>query len=153
MEAETEALLFMASRAQLVRERMRPVLEAGHDVLLDRFFLSTYAYQVAGRGLREDLVRAANSVATGGLVPTLTLLLQGVSAETGLARAAHRGGHDRMERNTPEFHARVHAAFASYAAPAWQAAHPECGPIITVNAKGTPADVAERVRQALDANA
>ena len=53
----TEALLFMASRAQLVEREIRPALERGEVVLVDRFFLSTYAYQVAGRGLPESEVR------------------------------------------------------------------------------------------------
>ncbi|MBW7932941.1 MAG: dTMP kinase, partial [Gemmatimonadaceae bacterium] len=71
----TEALLFMASRAALVDEQVRPALARGEIVLLDRFFLSTYAYQVGGRGLPEDAVRDANAFATGGLVPDVTVLL------------------------------------------------------------------------------
>ena len=65
----------MASRAQVVAAVIRPALDRGEFVLLDRFFLSTYAYQVAGRGLPEDEVRRANALATDGLVPDLTLLL------------------------------------------------------------------------------
>src|SRR5579862_8111730 len=61
-----EALLFMASRAQLVERVVRPALDGHEVVLVDRFFLSTYAYQGAGRGLSEDDLRAANHVATGG---------------------------------------------------------------------------------------
>ena len=64
---------------------------------LDRFFLSTYAYQIAGHGLPEEEVREANRFATGGLVPDLTLLLT-YPVREGLARAAHRdSAHDRME--------------------------------------------------------
>src|SRR5881227_3491928 len=70
-----EALLFMASRAQLVEREIRPALASGAIVLVDRFFLSTYAYQGVGRGLSEDDLRAANSMATSGLVPDRTLLL------------------------------------------------------------------------------
>ncbi len=142
-----EALLFMASRAQLVQTLVRPALDAGHVVLLDRFFLSTYAYQGAGRGLPEGEVRQANGVATSGLVPDLTLLLT-LPVHEGLARAEQRGGgtRDRMERNADEFHQRVSAAFARFAAPAWQAAHAECGPIVTVEASGSPDEVFARVR-------
>src|SRR3982750_806491 len=68
-----EALLFMASRAQLVEREIRPALERGDIVLVDRFFLATYAYQIAGHGLPEDEVRVANRFATRGLSPDLTL--------------------------------------------------------------------------------
>ena len=54
MDARAEALLFMASRAQMVAEELRPALASGEHVLLDRFFLSTYAYQIGGRGLPEQ---------------------------------------------------------------------------------------------------
>jgi dTMP kinase len=140
-----EALLFMASRAQLVETLVRPGLEAGHVVLLDRFFLSTYAYQGAGRGLPESEVRQANAVATSGLVPDLTLLMT-LPVREGLARAEQRGVRDRMERNADEFHHRVSDAFAAFAAPEWQARHPECGPIVTVNASGSEDDVFRRIR-------
>ncbi len=139
-----EALLFMASRAQLVRDELRPALDAGTTVLLDRFFLSTYAYQIAGRQMREQEVQAANALATQGLTPDLTILLT-LNAEEGLLRAGARGGHDRMEGSGAEFHARVEAAFAEFATPVWQQGHPECGPIVAVSASGSVEDVAARV--------
>jgi dTMP kinase len=144
-----EALLFMASRAQLVERVVRPSLAAGHLVLLDRFFLSTYAYQGAGRGLPADEIRQANAVATSGQVPDLTLLLT-LPVGEGLARAERRGARDRMERNADEFHTRVAAAFAAFADADWQARHPECGPIIVIDASGSPDEVFERVRAAVD---
>ena len=140
-----EALLFMASRAQLVETLVRPALELGHDVLLDRFFLSTYAYQGAGRGLPEAEVRRANAVATNGLVPDLTLLMTLPVAE-GLARAEQRGERDRMERNADDFHHRVGDAFARFAEAGWQAEHPECGPIVIADASGSADEVFARVR-------
>jgi dTMP kinase len=146
-----EALLFMASRAQLVEREIRPALERGEVALLDRFFLSTYAYQIAGHGLPEDDVRAANRFATGGLVPDLTLLLSYPVTE-GLARAARRAAaHDRMEAMGEAFHRRVAAAFATFADPSWQSDHPECGPIVGVDAEGREEDVTERVSAALRA--
>jgi dTMP kinase len=146
-----EALLFMASRAQLVESEIRPALAAGNVVVLDRFFLSTYAYQAGGRGLGEEEVRAANRFATGGLVPDLTLLLE-MPVGDGLSRAAARaGGRDRMERAEDEFHRRVAAAFSRFADEAWQRAHPECGPIARVDARGSEEDVAGRVLNALAA--
>jgi dTMP kinase len=146
-----EALLFMASRAQLVEREIRPALERGEVVLLDRFFLSTYAYQVAGHGLPEAEVRAANRFATDGLSPDVTLLFT-FPVEAGLARAARRpAAHDRMEAMGEPFHRRVADAFGTYADPAWQANHPECGPIIPVDAEGSEEQVMARVRSALRA--
>jgi dTMP kinase len=150
LDARTEALLFMASRAELVAGELRPALEAGHTVLLDRFFLSTYAYQVGGRGLSEPDVVAANRIATGGLVPDLTVLLA-MSSDAGMARAEGRGPADRMERLGAAFHRRVEEAFARYATPEWQAAHPEVGPVMCVDAAGTPEDVERRVADAVSA--
>jgi dTMP kinase len=146
-----EALLFMASRAQLVEREVRPALERGDVVLLDRFFLSTYAYQIAGHGLPEEEVRDANRFATGGLTPHLTLLLTFPVTE-GLARAARRAtSHDRMEAMGEPFHRRVAAAFGTFADPSWQRDHPECGPIVPIDAEGREDDVADRVAAALAA--
>ena len=143
-----EALLFMASRAQLVERVLRPALKTDTIVLLDRFFLATYAYQGAGRGLPDDEIVAANRLATGGLVPDLTILLS-LPAVEGLARAARRGGHDRIERADASFHARVSAAYATFASAEWQARHPDCGPIAVVDAGGNEVQVFERVYQLL----
>ena len=146
-----ETLLFMASRAQLVEREIRPALERGDVVLLDRFFLSTYAYQIAGHGLPEEEVRSANRFATGGLVPDLTLLLTFPVTE-GLARAARRAAaHDRIEALGEAFHRRVAAAFGTFADPSWQSDHPECGPIVPIDAEGREDEVSERVSAALAA--
>jgi dTMP kinase len=148
MVPRTEALLFMASRAQLVEKEIRPSLERGAIVLVDRFFLSTYAYQGDGRGLAEGDLRAANRMATNGLVPNHTLLLT-LPPEEGLARAGTRGGHDRIERAELAFHERVAKAFDRFATAEWQASHPECGPIEIVDASGSESDVFDRVLIAL----
>ena len=147
--AHAEALLFMASRAQLVERVVRPALAQGDAVLIDRFFLSTYAYQGAGRGLPEEEIRSANRVATGGLVPDLTLLIRLPEGE-GLARAARRGERDRMERAADDFHRRVGDAFVRFATPEWQSAHPECGPIVTVDGTGSEDAVFERLRSEIE---
>lgn len=145
IEPRAEALLFMASRAQLVERAIQPALARGDVVLLDRFFLSTYAYQIAGHGLDEAEVRAANRFATHGLVPDLTILLR-FPAREGLARAGQRASaHDRMEAMGESFHERVAAALDLFAEPAWQAAHTECGPIVSVDAEGSEDEVANRV--------
>jgi dTMP kinase len=139
----------MASRAQLVETEIRPAIEAGAVVLVDRFFLSTYAYQGVGRGLPEQELRVANTMATGGLVPDLTLLLSMPVAE-GLVRAASRGGHDRMERAELAFHERVANAFATFATADWQATHPECGRIVILDAQGSEDVVFARIRTTLE---
>jgi dTMP kinase len=148
MVARTEALLFMASRAQLVEKEIRPSLDRGAIVLVDRFFLSTYAYQGDGRGLAEEDLRAANRMATNGLVPDHTLLLT-IPPEEGLARAGTRGGHDRIERAELAFHERVVNAFDRFSSAEWQQSHPECGPIEIVDASGSESDVFDRVLIAL----
>lgn len=143
-----EALLFMASRAQLVKERIEPALTAGEVVILDRFFLSTYAYQIHAWGLPEAEVQSANQLAVGHVRPTVTVVLH-LPGEEGLRRAAKRAAHDRMEQLGGDFHTRVGAAFDEFTTPAWQAAHPECGPIVGVDASGSEDDVAERIADAI----
>jgi dTMP kinase len=136
-----EALLFMASRAQLVEREIRPALAEGAIVLVDRFFLSTYAYQGVGRGLHAEALRQANAMATNGLVPDLTLLLT-IPVESGMTRVGARDrGLDRIEKVELEFHERVAGAFEIFATHEWQAAHPECGPIALVDATGSERDV------------
>ena len=144
----TESLLFMASRAQLVERQIAPALSAGAIVLLDRFFLSTYAYQVAGRGLPHDQVGAANRLATAEVRPDLTALLS-LPVEDGLARVSRRGAHDRIEQADGEFHQRVARAFAEFATREWQTAHPESGPVVTVDARGDVQTVFDRLLSAL----
>lgn len=148
ISAAAEAALFIASRAELVSSVIRPALGEGTVVTLDRFFLSTYAYQIHGRGLDEGALRAANSLATDGIVPDLTLLLTLSSAE-GLRRADKRGARDRMESSGDAFHRRVEGAFARFATAEWQDAHPECGPIAAVDATGSEEEVAASIRREL----
>ena len=146
--ARAEALLFMASRADLVERVIEPALVNGRVVLADRFFLSTYAYQIAGRGLLEHQVRTANALATCELTPDLTLLLLVPAAERA-ARAALRGDPDRMEQAGGSFHERVDRAFESFADPAWQGLHRECGPITPVDGTGSEEVVFRRLLTAL----
>lgn len=146
-----EALLFMASRAELCDREIAPAIAEGKVVVLDRFFLSTYAYQIAGRGLGEEDVRSANRLATRGLVPDLTLLLD-YPVKRGLERAVGRGSRDRMEQLDEEFHERIGQAFAMFASEEWTARHPECGRIVSVDARGSAEEVAARVADALADN-
>lgn len=121
MRAETEMLLFAASRAQYVAEVVRPALEAGTCVLSERFVDASIAYQAYGRGLPVEVVRQVNEVATGGLRPDLTLLLD-IEPTLGLTRARGARGKDtppgrgdRLEQETVEFHERVRAGFLQLA--------------------------------------
>jgi dTMP kinase len=135
-----ELLLFLAARAQLVPEVTRE-LAVGRTVVLDRFFLSTYAYQIAGRGLPEEDVRRINAFATLGRVPDLTVVLA-LPPEDARARA---GEGDRIERSGIDFYERVAGAFGMFLTKAWQREHPECGRIVGIDARGSEDEVADRV--------
>lgn len=139
-----EALLFMASRAQLVHDEIDPALDSGVVVLMDRFFLSTYAYQIDGRRLPEAEVRQSNALATGGRVPDLTIVLS-ITAAEGMDRASARGAQDRIEQLGDDFHLRVEQAFSRFVSSDWQREHPECGPIVAVDGRGDPSEVHQRV--------
>ena len=120
--AAAELFLFEAARAQHVDELIRPALERGEVVVCDRFTDSTLAYQGYGRGLSLDHIRACNHIATGGLVPDMTLLLD-VPPEVGLARAATRPSgptgegdlRDAIGAEPLEFHRRVRDGFLALA--------------------------------------
>ncbi|HEX7861376.1 MAG TPA: dTMP kinase [Verrucomicrobiae bacterium] len=120
MCAETELLLMNASRAQLVREVIKPALEENKVVLCDRFFDSTFAYQVHGRGLDALQVQRVIDVAIGGTIPHLTLLLR-VPIEVSENRRATREvqaseKRDRFEEQDREFFKRVEQGYDSIAA-------------------------------------
>ena len=140
INARAELLLFLAARAQVIPE-VADQLFAGRTVILDRFFLSTYAYQIAGRGLPEEDVRRINAFATLGRVPDLTVVLA-LPPEEARARAGER---DRIERAGVDFYERVAGAFGMFLTKAWQREHPECGRIVGVDARGTPDEVGERI--------
>jgi dTMP kinase len=142
-----EALLFMAARAQLVR-RIWHERQSGKLVLLDRFFLSTYAYQVAGRGLSEEDIETVNEFATGGLKPDVTLLLTS-TVEQGLARVDSRGPRDRMESAGEDFHERVTEAFHDFTERDWKRRDPTFGEVLKVDATGTVDEVFGRVLETL----
>jgi dTMP kinase len=109
-DALAELLLFEAARAQLVATVIRPALDRGAIVLCDRFAASSVAYQGYGRGLGRDVVERANAIATGGLAPDLTLLLD-LPVEAGLARRSREGAANHFDAETVAFHERVRAGF------------------------------------------
>jgi len=110
----TELLLFNASRAQLVSEIIRPKLESGITVICDRYADSTTVYQSYGRGLDLGIVQTINNVATQGLKPDLTVLLD-MSVEVGLDRKRNRR-YDRFEQEEIAFHQRVREGYLKLAA-------------------------------------
>ena len=115
IDPRAEALLYAAARAQLVAEELRPLLEAGETVLLDRFVDSSLAYQGAGRGLGVEEVRALNEFGTGGLRPDRTLLLR-IDPAVGLARI-RTGRPTAWSRRTASSSARSRAPTTSWRPP------------------------------------
>jgi dTMP kinase len=109
-----ELLLFNASRAQLTDKVIQPNLKSGTVVICDRYADSTTAYQGYGRGLDLETVNAANNIATQGLKPDLTVLLD-IPVETGLARKNAKK-QDRFEQEDIAFHQRVREGYLKLAA-------------------------------------
>jgi len=144
-----ELLLYLADRRQHVMALLAPRLAAGELVICDRFSDATLAYQGWGRGLDLELVRRLNDLATGGLKPDLTLLLD-CPPEQGLARARHRAEgleagaprEDRFEREEIEFHRRVRQGYLALA-------KSEPSRIRVIDSLGPVAEVQERLQAAL----
>jgi dTMP kinase len=113
--AQTEALLILAARSQHVRHFIRPALDAGSIVLCDRFSDSTLAYQGFARGVNLSWLKAANQVATEGLTPDFTLLLD-VPVSIGLRRRrSDRRGQNRLDQESLQFHRLVRRGFLALA--------------------------------------
>jgi dTMP kinase len=114
MTAETELLLFEASRSQLVRETIKPALERGLCVIADRFFDSTTVYQGAARKLNREMVERLNAFVVGDCVPDITFILD-VDAATAASRMQKPRKADRMEQQPAEFYGRVREAYRELA--------------------------------------
>ena len=114
MTEHAEMLLFAASRAQLIREVIRPALARGCFVLCDRYVYSSLAYQGHARGLGRDLVAGANQPAIEGLLPHAVVVLD-LPPEAALRRALARSAPDRIEGEALAFHAGVRAGFLAEA--------------------------------------
>jgi len=113
MCAETELLLMVASRAQLVREKIQPALAAGLTIICDRFADASVAYQGHGRNLGVKTVNRINDLALAGLKPDLTFLCM-IPPEEGRARLQRRVT-DRLDHETVEFHQRVFEGYQAMA--------------------------------------
>lgn len=143
MTALTELLLYEASRAQHTAELIAPSLEAGKCVISDRYGDASFAYQGYGRDLGGELVRSLNQLATGGLVPNLTIVLD-LPPEEAVRRSKSEGWKaDRLERERAEFHQRVRQGYLKLAE-----AEPERVKI--VDGRGTVDEIGGRVREVVD---
>lgn len=142
IEPLAELMLFCAARADLTERVIRPALEAGHDVVSDRFSDSSVAYQGAARGLGVGEVISLCDTATDGLWPDLTLLLR-VDPEVGLGRAE---SGDRFEAEGLELQRAVATAYEEIATIASDR-------VVAIDAGGSVEQVHERVLAAVEARA
>jgi dTMP kinase len=142
MALPCEALLFMASRAQLTAAVIRPALDAGRTVVADRYLLANVVYQGYAGGLDPDQLWQIGRLATGGLLPDLTIVLD-LPVEMALARLT--GPADRMESRDIAFHNRVREGFLAEAR-----RHPDT--IQVVDADQPIQKVHERIRHVLAAH-
>jgi dTMP kinase len=115
IDAPTELLLMFAARAAHLHAKIRPALDAGRDVVCDRFVDATFAYQGAGRGLRETDISALAEMVLGRLRPDLVLVLD-VDPETGARRVKGRGTANRFDEEALAFQSRVRKAYLRRAA-------------------------------------
>ncbi len=145
LSPEAQVLLFSSARAQLVREVIRPALDAGKIVIADRFFDSTVVYQGHGHGVSLEAIREVTVLAVGTLVPDRTFLLD-VPVEVGLARSGWRAEArwDRFEADATDFHLRVRDAYLRLAA-----AEPRR--FVVIRADRDEAEVAGDIRREVDA--
>ena len=142
----SEVLLFLAARAQVVSQVIRPALARGEWVLCDRFADSTFAYQGYGRGIDVGLLKNFNDFATEGLVPDMTILLD-VPLEVSRERLAERQAAtatsaDRIEQAGAMFHRRLREGFL-------ELAHAEPGRFVTIDATGDKDKVSAAVLAAV----
>lgn len=144
-----ELLLFAADRAQHVADLIRPSLEAGKCVISSRFADATWVYQGVARNLNKKLIQDLAAVATGGLKPDVTFLLD-LDPEKGLKRTQHshkehspRGEVDRIEAEGVEFQKKVRAGYLELAKAEPQRFH-------IISTEGTQEEVQEQIRQIAD---
>ena len=150
MDSLAELFLFQADRAQHVEEVIRPALDAGTWVLCSRFFDSTTAYQGYGAGLDLKMLNEINAIASGSLVPDLTIVFD-LDPEKGLERVSQRGIYagaesgpkDRMEDKKLEFHQRVRKGFI-------ELADRNSGRIKVVDASGDENQVLVSIKAVID---
>lgn len=146
---KAELLLFAASHAQMCERLIRPALERGAVVLIDRFTDSTEVYQGAARGLDVDVIRYVDALACGSVMPDLTILLD-IAPEAGLARTRTRAGQDEQDRFDTEklsFHQAIRKGFLALAE-----AHPTRIAVVDASAdvENVHQQILEVIRERLD---
>lgn len=134
MSDDTELLLYNAARAQVIKEIIRPALEAGKVVIADRFAWSTYAYQGYGRNLGAKKVQSLTEITCDGCFPELTVVLD-LTVEASRVRTAKRGAApDRLEQEKADFFERVRQGYLAAARE-----FPDC--VSAIDANRTPEEV------------
>lgn len=143
MDAKTEFLLYLASRAQHLKEVILPALAGGKIVLCDRFADATYAYQGYGRGLSKREIDLIGRFVTGGLQPDLTLLLD-IDVKKGLARLKGREEINRLDQEALQFHEAVREGYLHLAK-----RNPRRIRVIRTDA--SVEEIAKKIKEAVDA--
>ena len=136
-----EMMLFAASRAQLIHQKVRPALDAGKIVLCDRFVYSSLAYQAYARGLGRERVWTTNAPAVDSVLPDRVVLLD-LSPTDSMARARARGSLDRIEAESLEFHEAVRGGFL-------REAERDPARFLVVPAQGEPESIHEAIIEGL----
>ena len=114
LDAVAELFLFEADRAQHITEYIKPYIDEENIVICDRFNTATFAYQGFGLGMDMEMIRNLDTVATGGICPDLTILMD-LDIETGLERAGGASSADRMEKRGTTFHEKVREGYLTLA--------------------------------------
>ena len=115
MTKKTELLLYIASRAQIIEEKLKPLLDGGNTVILDRFSLSTLVYQGYARGLDKKQIKMLNDYVAKGVKVFMTVVFD-VSAAEAKKRMSKREKHDRLDAEAAAFHKKVRAGYLAEAA-------------------------------------
>jgi dTMP kinase len=142
IDATEEAFLFCASRAAHTRKIIGPALKAGCDVVSDRYLDSTFVYQGVKGGLANDELDFLNRIATRGIKPDLTILLD-LPVESGLARKRGDGVMNRIDKKELTFHQAVRERFLALAAV-------ETERITIVNSSGSRAATTKEIQRCID---
>ena len=137
-----ELFLYMADRAQHVKEVIIPAIKEGKVVISDRFMDATVAYQGFGRGISRDLITALNQIATRGTKPDLTICID-LGARKGLKRAGVRSSYDRVESEGIDFHSKVRRGYLSLA-------KKEPRRIKLINGTGSPHKISLTIKKHID---
>lgn len=141
MEDWTEAYLYAASRAEIVRKVIEPALKEGKIVIADRYFLSSLAYQGVGRRLKPERVLEMNKEAMSGFMPDLIILLDVPPLSASLRTVEE--ARDRIEEESAEFHRRVYEAFNQF--------HRDLNlPITKIDGQKSVEEVFSRVKKSVD---